>query len=191
MNHLDVVRRLKYLFFRATDKNISDEDRAYYFNQYDALFDLFDKDFDLDAALKEYDKYRAKTRRVRRKILEMMFYGSCSFLTLTFTDEVLANTSQDTRRRYVARFLKQISDDYVGNVDYGKINGREHYHAVVRGINIDMSAWDKYGFSHAQIVGKSDGSTQAAKMSKYIYKLSNHATKGTTNNKKIIYSRQK
>lgn len=191
MNHLDVARRLKYLFFRATDKNISDEDRAYYFNQYDALFDLFDKDFDLDASLKEYDKYRAKTRRVRRKILEMMFYGSCSFLTLTFTDEVLANTTEHTRRRYVARFLKQISDDYVGNVDYGKINGREHYHAVVRGVNIDMSGWDKYGFSHAQNIGKSDGSTQAAKMSKYIYKLSNHATKLTTNNKKIIYSRQK
>lgn len=191
MNHLDVARRLKYLFFRATDKNISDEDRAYYFNQYDALFDLFDKEYDLDATLKEYDKYRAKTRRVRRKILEMMFYGSCSFLTLTFTDYVLANTTEETRRRYVARFLKSISDDYVGNVDYGKINGREHYHAVVRGINIDMSGWDKYGFSHAQIVGKSDGSTQASKMSKYIYKLSNHATKGTTNNKKIIYSRQK
>ena len=191
MNHLDVARRLKYLFFRATDKHISDEDRAYYFNQYDALFDLFDKEFDLDASLKEYDKYRAKTRRVRRKILEMMFYGSCSFLTLTFTDEVLANTTEHTRRRYVARFLKQISDDYVGNVDYGKLNGREHYHAVVRGVNIDTSAWDKYGFSHAQTIGKSDGSTQASKMSKYIYKLSNHATKLTTNNKKIIYSRQK
>ena len=191
MNNLDVARRLSYIVFRLKDKNLTESQKIELIAEYDALFDTFDGTMDLDKSLKDYDKYKHKTFRVRRKILSMMVLGSCSFLTLTFTNDVLNSTSEETRRRYVARFLKQISDDYVGNVDYGKINGREHYHAVVRGINIDMSAWDKYGFSHAQIVGKSDGSTQAAKMSKYIYKLSNHATKGTTNNKKIIYSRQK
>lgn len=173
------------------DKNITDEEKHAYLEEYDALFQLYDKHFDISTSLKEYDKYRAKTRRVRRKILEIMFFSSCSFLTLTFTDEVLASTSEETRRRYVARFLKSISEEYVANVDYGKTTGREHYHAVVQGDNIDMSDWDKYGFSYAQKVGKNDGSTQASKMAKYIYKLANHATKETTKRKKIIYSRQK
>lgn len=189
MNNLDVARRLSFIVFRLKDKNLAESQKIELIAEYDTLFDTFDDKMDLNKSLKDYDKYKHKTFRVRRKILSMMVLGSCSFLTLTFTDDVLNNTSEDTRRRYVSRFLKSISDNYVANVDYGKENGREHYHAVVLGTELDMSGWDNYGFSNCKKVAINDDSTNSSRMSKYIYKLSNHATKQSTQRKKIIYSR--
>lgn len=189
MNNLDVARRLSFIVFRLKDKNLAESQKIELIAEYDSLFDTFDDKMDLNKSLKDYDKYKHKTFRVRRKILSMMVFGSCSFLTLTFTDDVLNNTSEDTRRRYVSRFLKSISDNYVANVDYGKENGREHYHAVVLGTELDMSGWDNYGFSNCKKVSINDDSTNSSRMSKYIYKLSNHATKQSTQRKKIIYSR--
>jgi hypothetical protein len=118
-----------------------------------------------------------------------MVFSPCSFLTLTFTDEVLNSTTEETRRRYVARFLKSISENYVGNIDYGSKNDREHYHAIVEGQDLDLSGWN-YGFTLSLNVGYDNIITDSARLSKYINKLSNHATKRTTKGKKIIYSRQ-
>ena len=190
MNNLDVARRLSYIIFKLKDKNLSEYQKIDLIAEYDTLFEKFDNDMDLEKTLKDYKKYREKTRRVRRKILKMMVLGSCSFLTLTFTDAVLSNTTEETRRRYVSRFLKSISTDYVANIDWGKQNGREHYHAVISGIDFDMSDWDKYGFSDRRTIGRKDDECTSSKISKYIYKLSNHATKETTRRKKIIYSRE-
>lgn len=191
MNNLDVARRISYIIFRLKDKNLTDNQKIELLAEYDFLFDTFDDSMDLDKSLKDYKKYREKTRRVRRKILSMMVLGSCSFLTLTFTNDVLNNTSEESRRRYVSRFLKSISTDYVANIDWGDETQREHYHAVVLGTELEMSGWDKYGFSNCKIVAINDDSTNSSRMSKYIYKLSNHATKQSTRRKKIIYSRDK
>lgn len=189
MNNLDIARRLSYIVFRLKDKNLTESQKIELIAEYDFLFDTFDGKMDLDKSLKDYDKYKHKTFRVRRKILSMMVLGSCSFLTLTFTNDVLKNTSEETRRRYVSRFLKSISTDYVANIDWGDDTQREHYHAVVLGTELEMSGWDKYGFSNCKTVAINDNTTNSSRMSKYIYKLSNHATKKSTQRKKIIYSR--
>ena len=155
----------------------------------EALIGLENEDINIDLGLKEYDRIRRITKRVRRKITELMVFSPCSFLTLTFTDEVLNSTTEETRRRYVARFLKSISENYVGNIDYGSKNDREHYHAIVEGQNLDLSGWT-YGFTLSLNVGYDNIITDSARLSKYINKLSNHATKKSTKGKKIIYSRQ-
>ena len=116
---------------------------------------LDNEEFNLDLGLKEYDRIRQITKRVRRRITELMVFTPCSFLTLTFTDEVLNNTTEETRRRYVARFLKSISENYVGNIDYGSKNEREHYHAIVEGQDLDLTGWT-YGFYLALNVGYDD-----------------------------------
>ena len=101
LNNLDVARRISYIVFRLKDKNISNNQKIELIAEYDAIFEKFDDDMDLEKSLKDYKKYRKKTIRVRRKILKMMVLGSCSFLTLTFKDDVLNSTSEETRRRYV------------------------------------------------------------------------------------------
>lgn len=128
----------------------------------------------------------SRRKRLRKRIENMFTQGTCVFLTLTFTDEVLQNTDEKTRRVYVARFLKSVSTQYVGNVDFGKENGREHYHAVIVSNTDDFSSWT-YGFYKAITVRKEQA--DAKRLATYVSKLTNHAIKETTKRNALIYSR--
>lgn len=130
--------------------------------------------------------YKRKNR-VRDKVEGLFQTGEVLFLTLTFTDKVLASTSVETRRRYVARYLKSQCPIYVANIDFGRQNEREHYHALVVG-KIDYKPWHRYGAVKGKRAGKTDGDCEA--LSRYVAKLSNHAMKDTANKGvRLIYSR--
>lgn len=126
-----------------------------------------------------------KISRLRSR-LSLMFLKPCVFVTLTFNDVVLASTNFKTRRTYVSRFLKSFNTLYVANVDYGKLNGREHYHAVLQCESIPLNCW-YYGVSHVEKCYNYCYSS--SKLSHYIVKLVNHALKSTTRSSKILYSR--
>lgn len=132
-----------------------------------------------------------KSKRLKDKITYLVSQGQAYFLTFTFTDEVLNSTSEATRRKYITRLLKEQSQHYVANIDFGKTTGREHYHAVLNAF-ITPDLWP-YGFIKSMIIGN-DESTPV-KLGKYITKLSNHALKDTTEGKSrfrtLIYSRNK
>lgn len=127
-----------------------------------------------------------RLKRLKRKITEMLESGQVLFLTLTFTDKTLENTSPATRRRYVARYLASFNAKFIANIDFGAKNGREHYHAVIGAENIDLKAY-KLGAIHCQRVRKASNPTQ---LSKYVAKLTNHAIKETTKRSCLIYSRE-
>lgn len=134
--------------------------------------------------------YRASASRIRRlkeRIKSYLVRGACIFATFTFTDEVLAKTSIETRRKYVSRFCKSVSDYYVANIDYGvddKFTHREHYHALLLTDFVSLK-WD-YGWSLYERVHKRDSYII---LSKYICKLTNHAIKDSTKRNYMIYSR--
>lgn len=130
--------------------------------------------------------FYARVKRLKDRIYNMLCEGTCYFVTLTFTDEVLAKTSAQTRRKYVTLFLKNTSHTYCANIDFGSENGREHYHAVILADTIDMTPWDCYGFSNAKKIASEDDYTPIAK---YVSKLTNHAVKATTKGSRAIYSR--
>lgn len=129
------------------------------------------------------------------------------FLTLTFSDETLEKTSAGTRRQYVRKYLASYGVPYVANIDFGAINGREHYHAVI-GCPVDLKTWqDKCGFALAEEIKPNRWNKiprryadlppeeQAERMhfdtlsrlSKYVAKLTNHAIKETTKRSAVIY----
>lgn len=147
-----------------------------------------------------------RKKRLRQRVERIMEKGSTYFLTLTFNDDTLSKTDVKTRRTYVARFLKTVSDDYVGNVDFGKLNGREHYHAVIHSDKLDdiqyiytnrygwicseceqFKEWSKLGFYSIKSCGKDEKDKQ--KLAWYVSKLTNHAVKETTKRNALIYSR--
>lgn len=133
---------------------------------------------------------RERSKRLSKKIDKMLVVGDCVFLTLTFKPEVLESTSEATRKRYVTRYLKTQSDHYCANIDYGKENEREHYHAVVFGNSVDMTPWtDKYGFAFAERIKYNGDVSTSDKLAKYVSKLTNHAIKNTARNNKVIYSK--
>lgn len=126
-----------------------------------------------------------RVKRLKERIKLMLDMGLCTFITLTFRDDVLDKTSEETRRKYVKRYLKGLSPCYVANIDYGGMNGREHYHAIVIGDFTDLNTWS-YGFQKNEKIRHTDKDIE--KLSKYVSKLTNHAIKDSTKGHKVIYS---
>lgn len=130
-----------------------------------------------------------RTNRLKKRIYDMLVNGDCLFLTLTFTDDTLSNSNSETRRKYVTKYLKMFNCPYVANIDFGKENHREHYHAIINTNNIDLSLWRKYGNINVERVRNRNIKNDNERLSKYICKLSNHAIKETTKRNSLIYSR--
>ena len=128
-----------------------------------------------------------RVARLKQRIKEAVESGSAYFITITFNPETLKNTNEQTRRKYVSRWLKSLTPFYVANIDYGEKNGREHYHAVITSDKRPPKTWT-YGF--VDILKVKTTETDTKRISKYISKLTNHAIKNTTKSKRIIYSRK-
>lgn len=110
------------------------------------------------------------------------------FISLTFTNEVLEKTKKQTRRRYVSRFLKENCFHYIGNIDFGEENDREHYHALTL-INADISK-DKWKYGVWWIKKINIRKNDIKKTSKYVLKLNNHSYKESTKQESLIYDKQ-
>ena len=136
-----------------------------------------------------------KQRQIKRlysRIITMLKKGNVIFLTFTFNDKTMIKTNQITRLRYVKHYLNKYACNYVLNVDYGKITQREHYHAIARPKYKEFifDEWQQYGFLKGDIIGNAKRYKNINKSLEDIAeRLTNHATKDTTRNNKIIYSR--
>lgn len=156
--------------------------------------------------LKIVNADRQRRLRLKNRIGNILSKGNAYFLTLTFSDESLNNTQAHIRRKYVSELCKSISNDYVGNVDFGKKKGREHYHVVIstdsfkdvdfklkRGVGLcsdtvsAIDSWSKHGIYLVQPCGCDD--KDADSLARYTCKLTNHAIKETTKRNALIYSR--
>lgn len=149
-----------------------------------------------------------KRKRCKAKVASVVEAGQAYFLTLTFDDFTLENTTPFERRVMVSRQLKEISDTYIANIDYGSEQHREHYHAILYGNNLtkqDLAWWTTdgvgkkakhrhVGFVDLRKVGSEKDDIE--KVTKYTAKLSAHALKNTTPENplyipRLIYSRGK
>lgn len=129
------------------------------------------------------DYTRAVSARKRKKnrankYIRGMFdsYDTLHFVTLTFSPESLEKLSYTTRRRYTREWLETNCRDYCANIDYGKKNGREHYHALVALPKSGTYQPWPYGFQKVRLFHMPEDSSPA-KISGYICKLANHAGK--------------
>jgi len=98
-------------------------------DQYVKLYVLNDK---LNERLKDYTEEEineskkvnnasyCRTNRLKNRVLAMLKKDECIFLTLTFRNDVLNNTTAETRKKYIKRFLKENCYEYIANIDYGK-----------------------------------------------------------------------
>lgn len=142
----------------------------------------------------EFRLYIANERRkerIKERITRMLETNKALFLTLTFSDKLFArNCSEETRRRYIARFLREQCSDYLANIDFGSKNKREHYHAVVvPKTKIDFERYRAIFDSNinAQHIRVDDTSVKL--VGKYINKLTNHALKENGFYKRLIFCR--
>lgn len=154
------------------------------FMQQSFLLGALQNDKRTDCSMRLIHSENAKYKRLRSKIDKLVRGGFAVFITLTFTDKILASTSRTTRRRYVARYLKDTSPFYVANIDFSPDKDREHYHAVIDK-RCDFSKWS-YGFVFAEKVRVHESDRN--RVARYVAKLTNHALKVKCEDR-LIYSR--
>ena len=197
MAKIDYVYKSKIL---NTDlcKKIGKIDAKTYLNSLDGIVhdsELDNQYFDLLMQYKYDDIQEARKinkasynrfKRLKDRILDFISKGRCIFATLTFRDDVFSNTNFATRRKYVSRYLKSISDYYIANVDFGSETEREHYHAIILKDFI-TDKWE-YGFTWFEIIRTNKFASK--NLSNYVSKLTNHSIKETTKRYALIYSRQ-
>lgn len=80
----------------------------------------------------EWEKLRKRKGRWLKYVIEMSrTFDELYLVSLTFDDETLETTNFETRKKRVRDWLNANTVDYFACVDYGKVNNREHYHAIV------------------------------------------------------------
>lgn len=128
-------------------------------------------------AKRKYNNLCQKRVRIKKSI-EKILKNDCIFLTLTFDSKHIDMVS---KRRKINEWLRKLKCNYIGNVDYGDINGRMHYHVIVQTDYVDYSS-----YIYGDIDGKRIYNKNVEALKKYIVKLSNHACKESTKNDERI-----
>lgn len=131
----------------------------------------------------------ARVKRLRIRIEKILAFGSepC-FCTLTFSDDTLQRMNADSRRQLARRFISNHCNLYVGNLDFGAKNGREHYHFVTDSIPPQEEWQTLAGYAKFKPI-RLDDKSSVDRLSRYVSKLTNHAIKETAARSHIIYSR--
>lgn len=149
-----------------------------------------DKLLHIGSALNK-SKYEKKKRL--KDFISALILKPCIFLTINFNDTYLNTTKKETRRQAVRRYLNTFNVPYCANIDFGSEKEREHYHAIIQLETIptgESCEWVKKnrGCIYAERVRSEK---DFKKLSEYILKFVNHATKTTTGSDSVIYSRKK
>lgn len=111
----------------------------------------------------------------------------CYFITFTINDDNYG-LSKSTYRRKIKEALSMASV-WVANEDFGKLNGRLHFHALVGfGFQLDYNMITSI-YKYGNINFKPIYTHNAEAIRNYMLKLTLHASKDTAND--IFYSRIK
>lgn len=173
------------------------------FNQW--FYDFYDIPYDYHVLhKKEVQRKKAVRSRINKYVRELAnaceYWSRPYLLTLTWDDASLSSLSFDTRLRYVKSYVGSFRD-YIGCIDFGKINHREHYHFIV---DIGSDPYDivkvgKVGRLFVKIRDKPDWSygfislcpiTEDLKCaSSYAFKSSNYAFKSADENYRVFHKR--
>lgn len=161
-----------------------------YYN-YNYYKDIIPTKSDFDICFKVYNNVKCRRYRYTNRVIEWEYLrNKCQeyqdyniiFVTLTFSDLFLNSLSYATRREYVTRFLHNNFIDYLGNLDFGALNQREHYHALVftnktpqELKNTWKYGFDAYVFTYIVLGAKN-----------YLLKLCNHSFKQSTKLSRVI-----
>lgn len=171
------ILRYNYMLYQKYYNNFIDHDTFDSFYVEPVSFFSYDETRALDQL------YQSRKKRVSRtrKIIEYLLQKDCLFLTLTFVDKVLYSTLPVTRRKYVRIYLESLGVDFIARKDFGKKNGREHYHAIVQTDFIDSKFYIYGALNFKRCIRNN-----SAAISKYLNKLTLHSLKDTACGRSLL-----
>lgn len=133
-----------------------------------------------------------KCSRIKKHFIYLITYRRyVYFLTFTFDNDTI-NKCDRTKRDLIKNCIKDFDSNslYILNVDYGSQTEREHYHCLL-GTDSPMNLKTFLELSYPCISKTKYCSLETdsiSKLSKYINKLSNHAAKDSTRQKRVVYN---
>lgn len=137
----------------------------------------------LNACYRLYESKRKRAYRLRKRIESSFDLHNAIFLTLTFDDFHLDNFTLDDRRKFIIDYLTSLECPCVANIDFGDVNGREHYHALVSRDSVEHNSYNLGAINFKRVTN----SDHFEILSKYLSKLIYHQIKSSTQLKNIIY----
>ena len=147
-------------------------------NLLNQLFQLYSYDLIKSCCTFLHSRYVKKSRVYERIGYMLNNFKVCYFCTFTFDDPSLKLTTKYCRK-VLTQMLKSLNTCYLGNVDFGDLHGRIHYHVIIAEndihINKDSVKWS-FGFYDIKVISNKD----PTRLGSYIMKLVNHATKAST-----------
>lgn len=194
----------KYQKYKEQDKKAFRKGIKEELNQIGTIYDFLNdeiiniEDFygmskeEIENCKKINDARRKQTSKIKKHINYLLNDDNLIvfFLTLTFDDKAL-ELKPSTRKKYITRILNNFAD-YILNIDYGKENEREHYHAVIAvkknskdiykirengHIHTKSHTLDKYNMGYYDIKKIGTKEDDKTKVAKYITKLTLHSVK--------------
>lgn len=126
------------------------------------------------------NRYRKKSRYYDKVDFLLNNFEVCYFCTFTFDDDHI-DYDLKYKRKVLTQMLKKLNTCYFGNVDYGELHGREHFHVIIAESDIHICKanipWS-FGYYDIKVICNKD----SVRLGSYIMKLVNHASKKTTKN---------
>lgn len=156
---------------------------------YKTLNDRLEKGVDLQKAIiQNMNSYKVRMRRLNRKVEFLITNHEPYFITFTIAPDQY-DKKLETYVRKIKQILKDTSQYYIFNIDYGSKNERLHFHALAHFKNkLDYtyfnSLW-KYGLIYSEYIKRPD----VGSLRRYISKITNHTVKGTAS--KIYFGKIK
>lgn len=191
LEELDPEQKIEYLI---KNRKANSHKRIYEYNGYLEVKKKYDCTEEEYKCCEQLRKSRSKQRQEIKAQLKFWINQNyeITFNTYTLNDETLNTyiSDIDKLQNNLTRLLSKYTLDYIGNIDYGKINGRIHFHVLeahktiqeeiinnnrhitITPIHIE---WQKYGFSNGERITYRD--TSYEKLCGYLAKISNHSIK--------------
>lgn len=116
-----------------------------------------------------------KRIRLDKRIESYIRSGRGYFFTLTYTNEFIERYSEERLLKFAKNWCTKYLESYIGNIDYGKENGRFHVHVVGIPKREFALTWWCGSMDFVKIYNDKHKAIR-----NYILKLVNHAVKGTT-----------
>jgi hypothetical protein len=179
---------------------VTDEDTGTIYYYSDLFSNPYHHDKLRDCAARLINSKKRKVNLVRNKFRSFIESNKQThWITLTFTNQVLKDTTYLQRRKAVREFLYSHGLQFIGTVDFGcgrkyvsfskelrQATWREHYHILVSSF-IDVSLWTLGEQTHITKTGIADD--DIGRISQYISEASILAISHTSENVRLIYSR--
>ena len=133
-----------------------------------------------------------KVARIKKRFVYLISrFKYLYFCTFTFDNKYIEccdRTQRDLIKNSLNGFDKNIK--YILNVDYGSKTERLHYHSIVAtNSDDDLRSYLSINYPcRSNVKSIRLGSEDFNRVVKYINKLSNHCTKDSTKNRRIVYN---